>query len=187
MPEPIILPVSSVITDGFGERRNYDLVLNDVFMLLMELVRESIVFEEIHTTYPDGVVSNMKFNEDDKARPLWRYSNLSSHVVFISRIINRTLTEKMREQLRYLYNHGRARLALNEIVEMPDLQADRVLRSLEQNRGKLSNVLAKEMPILKEPGIWLAITEAVSLVFKDDTRIEQQILDRYHPSRPTNI
>ena len=53
----------------------------------------------------------------------------------------------MREESRYLRSHAQARLALKEIVEMPDQQADRVLRSIEQNRGELSNVLAKEMPV----------------------------------------
>ena len=61
-----------------------------------------------------------------------------------------------------------ARAALKEIVEMPDHQADRVLRSIEQNKGELSNVLAREIPVLQEPGIWPAIVEAVSDAFREN-------------------
>lgn len=50
---------------------------------------------------------------------------------------------------------------------MPDHQADRVLRSIEHNRETLSKVLAKEMPVLKAPGVWKEIAEAVSRVLRD--------------------
>jgi hypothetical protein len=43
---------------------------------------------------------------------------------------------------------------------MPDLQIDRFIRSVEVNQGKLSNVLAKKIPLLAEPGLWTAIVEA---------------------------
>lgn len=87
------------------------------------------------------------------------------YVVFLSNVIARTITEQMREDSRYLRSHAQARASLKEIVEMPDHQADRVLRSSEQNRGELSNVLAKEMPVLRKPGVWTAIVEAASRAF----------------------
>ena len=37
---------------------------------------------------------------------------------------------------------------------------------MEENQGKLSNVLAKEIPPLVEPGLWEAIVEAITLVFE---------------------
>ena len=184
VPEPIILPVSAVITDDAGERRSYDRVLDEISKPLMQTVRDHVQFAPTQTTYPDGVVSNLDFTGNDQARPTWRYPNLSPHVLFLSTIIKRTLTEHMREQAQYLRTHARARRALKEIVEMPDQQADRVLRSIEQNQGELSNVLAKQMPILSEPGIWAAITEAVTQVFEKSPPTDQDTLDRYHPTRP---
>lgn len=75
----------------------------------------------------------------------------------------------MREESRcYLQLHARARAALKEIVEMPDAQADRVIRSLQQNEGALSNVLAREIPILTEPGVWAEVVEAVSAAWQGD-------------------
>ncbi len=167
IPDPVILPVSAVITDDVGERRGYERVLDQMSKPLMQGVREYVTFEPVQITYPDGVVSNFAFGGAEQAKPLWRYPDLGPHLVFLSNILGRTLTEQMREESRYLRRHTRARAALKEIVEMPDQQADRVLRSIEQNRGELSNVLAKEMPVLREPGMWSDIVEAVERAFRD--------------------
>lgn len=184
IPDPIILPVSAVITDDVGERRSYDYVLDAVSRPLMQKVRDDVAFESEPTIYPDGVVSNLAFSGDEQARPTWRYPDLGAHVVFLSNIISRTLTEQMREQSRYLRNHINARRSLKEIIEMPDQQADRVLRSVKQNHGKLSNVLAKQMPILTQSGVWDSIVDAVNQAFNDDTPPDRHVVDRYDPTRP---
>ncbi|UUZ76886.1 hypothetical protein LP414_05515 [Polaromonas sp. P1(28)-13] len=48
---------------------------------------------------------------------------------------------------------------------MPDQQVDRVIRSIEQNNGVLSGVLAKEIPYLARPGIWAQVCEGVRASF----------------------
>lgn len=183
IPDPVILPISAVITDDAGERRGYDRVLDQVSKPLMQAVREHVAFESTQTTYPDGVVSNFVFHTVDQARPLWRYPDLGPHVLFLANIIGRTLTEQMREESRYLRSHARARAALKEVVEMPDHQADRVLRSIEQNHGELSNVLAKEVPILAQPGVWAEIVEIVSQALGEDGA-DMAVIDRYRPGKP---
>lgn len=184
VPEPVILPVSAVITDDAGESRAYHRVLDQVSKPLMQQVREKVEFTNARTTYPDGVTSNFVFTGTDVARPLWRYPDLSPHVVFMSNVIFRTITEQMREESRYLRGHARAREALKEIVEMPDHQADRVLRSLDQNKGNLSGVLAKEMPVLESPGVWAAIVEAVKTAYGEVALIDASVVSRYRPERP---
>ncbi len=134
----------------------------------MQAAREHITFASRHTTYPDGVVSNFEFHGNEQIRPVWRYLDLGPHVVYLSNIVKRTLIEQMREQSRCLRNHGRARQALKDVVEMPDQQADRVIRSIEQNKGELSNALVKQMPVLSETGVWAEIIEAVSQAFQED-------------------
>ncbi len=150
--------------DEIEERRHYDELLDQVSGPLMQGIREYVSFAPTHTIYPDGVISNFAFSGADQAQPLWRYPDLNSHVIFISDIISRTLTEQMPKESQYLRNHGNARQVLKEIVEMPDHQADRIICSIQQNQD---NVLAKEMPILQKPGIWAAIVEAVSREFND--------------------
>ncbi len=174
IPDMVILPVSAVITDDPGERRAYDRVLDQVSKPLMQHVREHAEFASTRTSYPDGVVSNFVFKNPDQARPLWRYPDLGPHVVFMSNVINRTITEQMREESRYLRRHIQARKAIKDIVEMPDPQADRILRSIEQNKGDLSNVLAKEMPVLTSPQVWAAITEAVARAFLEAAAIDSR-------------
>ena len=187
IPDPVILPVSAVITDDAAERRGYDRVLDEVSRPLMQAVRDHVAFEPVSTTYPDGVVSNFAFGGGALAGPLWRFPDLGPHVIFMSNVIARTLTEQMREESRYLRSHARARAALKEIVEMPDHQADRVLRAIEHNEGELSNVLAREMPVLREPGIWLALVEAVARAFGDGAPTEGGPSERYGPGPPAGV
>lgn len=185
MQEPVILPISAVISDS-SERRTYDQVLDRVSKPLMQRVSDQFEFSSTRTTYPDGVVSNFVFHAPEQARPLWRYPDLGPHVVFMANIIARTITEQMRHESRYLCSHLRARQAIKEIVEMPDHQADRVLRSIEQNKGILSGVLAKEIPVLTRSGIWEAITEAIKQVFLEGAPLDNSVLARYHPTKEAN-
>lgn len=180
IPDPVILPISSIITDDPGERRAYNRVLDLISKPLMQQVREHITFTATRTAYPDGVVSNFLFLAPDQARPLWRYPDLSAHVIFTSNLISRTITEQMRAESRYLRCHIRARQAIKEIVEMPDHQADRLLRSIEQNQGKLSQVLLKEMPVLGRAGIWEIMTDVVAQAFEQDTTSEGNQQDSSH-------
>lgn len=180
IPDPVILPISTVITDDAGERRDYDRVLDQVSSPLMQAVRDHLVFESGQTIYPDGMASNFVFQGGDQARPLWRYPDLGPHVVFLANIVSRTLTGQMREESRYLRSHARARSALKEVVEMPDHQADRILGSIEQNHGELSNVLAREMPILARPGVWTEIIDVVSAALAEE-QADMAVIDRYRP------
>src|SRR5690606_22657261 len=102
IPEPVILPVSAVITDDVGERRGYERVLDQMSKSLMQGLREYVTFEPVQTTCPDGLVSNFTFGGAGQARPLWRYPDLGPHVAFLSSILARTLTEQMREESRYM-------------------------------------------------------------------------------------
>ena len=73
----------------------------------------------------------------------------------------------MREESRYLRSHAQARTAIKEIVEMPDPQLDRVIRSAQANQGKLSNVLRDEVPFLADPKVWDAIVQVITDSFKN--------------------
>ena len=164
--EPVILSVSAVISADVGERRAYDQVLDQVLdqvsKPLMSAIREQVELSNVQTAFPDGVVSNFGFNTQDIGRPIWRHPDLGPHIVYLSKVIARTIKEEMRQESKYLMGHRRAREAIKEVVEMPDQQADRLICSIEQNDAKLSNVLAKEMPVFAGLGIWDSITDAVS-------------------------
>ena len=182
IPDPVILPVSAVITSDAGERRAYDQILDQVSRPLMTAIRDQVEFAPVQTTYPDDVTSNLVFEANDLARPTWRYPDLGPHVVYLSKVIARTLNEQMREETKYLRWHQRARSAIKEVVEMPDHQADRLLRSMEQNEDQLSNVLAKEMPVLTQPGVWEALVGAARQAFRADEDVNPEVVRRYRSS-----
>ena len=94
--------------------------------------------------------------------------DLSRHVIYLALLLQHTIREDMREESRYLRSHGWARRAIKEIMEMPDHQIDRVIRSAEANQGQLSRMLAKEISAHAEDGIWEAIRESIQDAFRED-------------------
>lgn len=163
--DPMIVPISTWITRDAAEQRAYNRLLDTVSRPLMTALRGHYRFTESQTAYPDGVHSNFEFSGEAIARPLWRSIDLTQHVLWLADALKRTIHEHMRHEARYLQHHALARTAIKEIVEMPDLQIDRVIRSAEANQGKLSNTLAKELPALTEPGLWDAIVNAITTAF----------------------
>jgi hypothetical protein len=162
--DPMILPVSSLIASDGAERRAYDRILEVISRPLMLSLNGQYEFGE-RVTYPDGITSNLKFTGDDNARHVWRLMDLSRHVAYLAGVVERTIKEDMREESRYMRNHARARASIKDIIEMPDAQIDRVIRSIEANKGVLSNVLVKEIPALSQGGVWDAIVAALKEAF----------------------
>lgn len=78
--EPMILPVSFLITSDSAERRAYDRILDRISRPLMGVLAGAYEFASMPTTYPDGVRSNFVFKDDAIARPVWRYLDLTSRV-----------------------------------------------------------------------------------------------------------
>lgn len=159
--EPMIVPVSSLISSDQAERRAYDRILDEISRPLMRSLAGLYEFTPVPTVYADGISSNFAFRGNDAARHTWRLPDLTRHVSYLADVLSRTIREDMREESRYLRSHALARAAIKDIVEMPDVQIDRVIRSVEANRGKLSKALAKEIPVLSEEGVWDALRQAI--------------------------
>ena len=174
---PMILPVSSLISSDPAERHMYDRILDEVSRPLMQSLAGLYEFEATHTTYADGIRSNFVFHGDDNARHTWRLLDLTKQVIYLAHVLARTIREDMREESLYIRSHAQARKAIKEIVEMPDMQIDRVIRSVESNQGKLSNMLSKEIPILQETVIWDAIVKAIENAFRDGP--EMNVVSKY--------
>ena len=90
---------------------------------------------------------------------------MTDHVVYLADVLARTIRDDMRTESRYVRGHAQASAAIKDMVEMPDIKVDRIIRSVSANHGKLSNVLSREIPLLTEPGIWEAIVQAVTGAF----------------------
>ena len=163
--DPMILPVSSFITSEHAERRAYDQVLDVISQPLMQTLAGLYAFNQTPTQHPDGIHSNFVFHGEHIARHAWRALDLTPHVSYLAHVLEHTITQDMREESRYMRSHALARRAIKDILEMPDLQIDRVIRSAQANPGKLSNVLAQEIPALEGHGVWDAIQLTVDRAF----------------------
>ncbi len=177
--EPVILPISSHINSDGAERRAYDRILEVISRPLMLSLAGRYEFGE-RIAYPDGITSNLKFTGDASARHVWRLMDLSPHVAYLAGVVERTIKEDMREESLYLRNHAQARAAIKDIIEMPDAQINRVIRSIGANKGVLTNVLAKEIPALENEGVWDDVVDAVKLAFRDAPA--EDITAKYRPA-----
>lgn len=165
-PDPLILPVSSLINHEPAERRAYNRILDNISRPLMQTVREHCEFVKMPQVYPDGVSSNFVFHGNHQARHAWRFLDLSAHVPYLAHVLERVICEEMREESNHLRSHLQARRAIRDVIEMPDVQLDRVIRSVQNNQGQLSGVLAKEIPALQGEGVWEAVRQAVQHAFR---------------------
>jgi hypothetical protein len=165
--DPLILPVSSMITSEPAERRSYARILDQISLPLMQSMTGLYDFASDYTSYPDGVRSNFNFRGNEHARPVWRHLDLTGHVIYLAHVLNRTIRKDMRNESVHLRNHAIARAAIKEIIEIPDMQIDRLIRSVEANQGKLSNALSKEMPALADAGVWDEIVQAIRHAFRE--------------------
>lgn len=164
---PIVLPVSSLISQHAADRRAYDDILDTISAPLMQTLTGQYAFDPIQTVYEDRIRSNFVFSGDEMARPVWRHLDLTPHVVYLANVLERTINEDMREESRYLRSHGLARSAIKDIIEMPDAQVDRVIRSVQANQGRLTNVLRDEMPALADTKVWDALVRVISDSFEN--------------------
>lgn len=172
--DPMILPVSSLIDRDPSERRAYDRILDVISRPLMAELSGRYIFEPTQTIYPDGIASNFNFCGNEMGRSCWRYLDLTSHVLYLADILKRTICEDMQEESRYLRSHAQARRAIKDVLEMPDTQIDRVIRSALVNQGQLSGVLTKEIPLLATPGAWDNIIRAIESAF-DGSSINNEV------------
>ncbi len=175
--DPLILPISSLIASDSAERRAYDRILEKVSRPLMDLMGGHYKFGQT-VTYPDGLSSNLHITDPDLARPVWRMPDLTEHVTYMADVIERTIRQDMREESRYMRRHAKARAAIKDVIEMPDAQIDRVIRSIEANQGKLTGSLSTEIPQLERGDTWREILAAVKAAF-DDGPTGRDALERY--------
>lgn len=68
-------------------------------------------FDQNNTKYTDGILSNLNFSAYEKAEPIWRYPNLTRHVIYIADLFEKMIQE-MREEALYLQCYEQAVSAL---------------------------------------------------------------------------
>ena len=122
-------------------------------------------FEEQAQRYADNISSNFVFGGYDDALPAWRYLDLTEHVEYLARLIDQTLRLDMRNEAALLRAWDSARAAVKYIIEGPDPDIDRIVRSIHGNSGRISNKLRSEFPVLADAAVASDILQAISGAF----------------------
>ncbi|QDQ29281.1 Fic family protein [Chitinimonas arctica] len=167
IPAPYILPISATIMHSPADRAKYDEVLDVFSKPFMRLYGSSCGTGKVQT-YPDGIESDFVFHAYGDAGPAWRYPDFTSHVEYIGDVIERTIKQEMTNEARMLQSWGRARVAVKEVLDGPNSDIDRIIRSLQENKWLASNALKKQFPMLLDKDLVQDVIEAVKGVFTDE-------------------
>jgi len=167
IPDGVILPISATITSSVDFRAGYNKTLDSFSKPFMQRYATAYRFGPIKT-FEDGTRSNFIFDEYEDALFAWRYPDLTAHVVYTAKVVAHTIHTEMAEEARVLVRFQRAQQQLKEVLEMPDQDANRIIRSLKDNNWQLSGKLKKEYPQLTEAVTAERVIAAVRLGFEAD-------------------
>jgi hypothetical protein len=161
LPSPFILPISATITSSLARRRSYDEVLELFSRPLLRRYASAWRFGPERTA-DDGVRYNLEFDAYREALPAWRYPDLTEHVEFLADVVRQTLEHEMRDEASFLRSLRAAREGIKRVLEGPDSDIDRIIRSVRDNAGRVSNKLRAEFPQLDDPAVADAVAAAVT-------------------------
>jgi len=162
LPEPFVLPVSAVISASMTD---YDRILEILSKPLMRRYAGAYRLGK-PVRYDDGLSSTLHFDAYDQAEPVWRYPDLTDHVVYLAGVVQSTMEDELRKEAGLMRTYRGARDAVNEIVEGPDEDLYRIVRSIHDNKWSVSGKLRSEFPILEDPRLAESVIEAVKVAFQ---------------------
>jgi hypothetical protein len=144
----------------------YDRVLEVFSRPFMRRYDAAYRFGEM-TEYEDGVKSNFVFDAYDDANAAWRYPDLTEHAIYTAQLVAHTIRHEMADEARVLVRFELAQQRIKDVLEMPDSDAVRMIRSIKENGWQISGKLVKEYPMLDDKARALRVVEAVQSAFED--------------------
>ncbi|NCU66768.1 cell filamentation protein Fic [Acidovorax sp. HMWF018] len=166
LPAGVILPVSATITGVREFGHGYDRVLEVFSRPFMRRYDDAHRFGEM-LTYEDGVRSNLVFDAYEDADAAWRYPDLTEHAVYTAQLVANTIRHEMADEARVLIRFEVAQRRIKDVLEMPDPDAVRMIRSIKENGWRVSGKLTREYAVLEDKALALRVVEAVQSAFED--------------------
>ena len=160
LPAPYIVPISAILQRPDLRPLSYDGALELFSRPLMQQYRNQWSFGA-EQQGQDGVTYNLQFDGYQDALHAWRYPDLTHHVGFLADVLDLTIEQEMRSEAQYLQRHRAARTRLKTIVEGPDPELDRIIRSVRESRGTISGKLRAEYPMLERAEIADDVVRAI--------------------------
>lgn len=121
-PQGVMFPVSASMLKNPAD---YDTSLEAFSRPLMPLVEYSLD--------DDG-----RLTVHNETASWYRYIDMTPQAEALFKFIERTISTELVEELTFLASYDRTKAAIQEIVDLPDRQIDRFIRSCMQNNGCLS-------------------------------------------------
>ena len=121
-PDGVIFPVSAVM---LKQQAAYDDSLEAFSRPILGLVGYTLDDEGRMTVHDDAAI-------------WYRYPDMTTQVESLFAFVEQTIETELVEQLAFLANYDRTKLAIQEVVDMPDREIDLFIRFCLQNNGKLS-------------------------------------------------
>jgi len=122
-PKGIMFPVSAAMLKNRGA---YDAALEAFSKPLMALVEYSLDEAGRLTVHNETAV-------------FYRYIDMTAQAEALFQFIQETVEKELVEELDFLRNYDEARIAIQQVVDMPDRLIDLFIRCCLQNSGRLSN------------------------------------------------
>lgn len=113
----------------------------------------------------DGVHFNLQFDAYDDALPAWRYPDMTDHAEYLAEVVRITIEHEMHKEADHLRSLRLARERVKQVIEGPDGDIDRIIRSVRENGGKVSNKLLQEIPALADDHLAADVTAAIQAAF----------------------
>ena len=90
---------------------------------------------------------------------------MTDHVEYLAQVVQSTIEQEMRKEAGCLRSLRAARELVKQVIEGPDGDIDRIIRSVRENGGKLSDKLLQEIPALADENLAAEIVTAVQAAF----------------------
>lgn len=168
VPAGVILPVSASILErkNFGD---YQRALDSLSARQVQRYNGRWHFHAEQIESADGVFSDFAFDADEECRPFWAYPDLTRHAQYTCTIVAQTISQNMTDEAAFLARHDEAKRRIKSVFEMPDRDAERIIRSLRETPGRVSNKLGDQYPSIFQEDMALAsqVMEAVQSAFED--------------------
>lgn len=166
IPAGVILPISATITGGRELGHGYDRTLEVFSRPFLRRYDTAHRFGEM-LAYEDGVRSNLVFDAYEDANCAWRYPDLTEHVIYTAQLVAHTIRHEMADEARVLVRFQLAQQRIKDVLEMPDADAVRMIRSIKEGGWRVSGKLVGEYPVLNDKALALRVVEAVQSAFED--------------------
>ena len=122
MPEGLIFPVSAYMLKNISSY--YD-ILNTFSKKFMSLV--------------DYEMQDLEINVLTETKELYSFIDFTKHAEYLFDCIDNTLREDFTKELEYLGNYETTRILVKEVVDLPDVKLNNLIKFIKQNGNKLPN------------------------------------------------